>query len=85
MTNGPEGVRVRKGREVQASAGHNPFQEAGPVLHPLEPGLHQRDQPGEVALGLWAAAASISAADFRADLRIGTLVRRRLGPDRSWS
>ena len=29
----------------------NPREQAGPVLHPLEPGLHQRGQLAEVALG----------------------------------
>jgi hypothetical protein len=42
---------VTQGCEVQAGAGEEPAQEGGPVLHPLEPGLDQRGQLGEVALG----------------------------------
>ena len=44
-------VGVTEGCEVQASAGQEPFEEAGPVLHPFEPGFHQGGQLGEVAFG----------------------------------
>lgn len=40
-----------EGREVQAGAGEEPVKEPGPVLHPLEPGFHQRGQLPEVAFG----------------------------------
>jgi hypothetical protein len=44
-------VEVTKGREVEAGAGQEPFEQPGPVLHPLEPGLHQRGQLGKVGQG----------------------------------
>ena len=44
-------VGVTEGCEVQAGAGEEAFEEPGPVLHPPEPGLHQRGQLGEVAFG----------------------------------
>jgi hypothetical protein len=37
--------------EVQAGAGEEALEERGPVLHPFQPGLDQRGQLGEVALG----------------------------------
>jgi len=32
---------VRQGCDVEAGAGEEAFEEAGTVLHPFEPGLHQ--------------------------------------------
>src|SRR5262249_10868134 len=46
----------------------------------LQAGLYRR----AISAAMRGRAANISAADFRADLGIGALVRRRLGPDRSW-
>jgi len=43
--------RLLKGREVESGLGEEAFQEAGPVLHPLEAGLHQRGQLADVVLG----------------------------------
>lgn len=37
-------VRLDKGGEVEPGAGEEPPEQAGLVLHPLEPGLHQRGQ-----------------------------------------
>jgi hypothetical protein len=37
MTNDLKGRGLHQGCEVQASAGQEPLEEAGPVLHPLEP------------------------------------------------
>jgi hypothetical protein len=50
-TKGSLMVGVAEGREVQAGAGKEAFEERGPVLHPPEPGLHQGGQLGEVASG----------------------------------
>ena len=47
MTNDSKGRGLQQGCEVQASAGQEPFEEAGPVLHPLEPGLYQGGQLGK--------------------------------------
>lgn len=44
-------VGVTQGCEVQPGAGEEAAEEAGPVLHPPEPGLDQRGQLAEVALG----------------------------------
>jgi len=40
-----------RGCEVHAGAGEETVEEAGPVLHPFDPGFHQRGQLGEVAFG----------------------------------
>ena len=40
---------AKAGVAVTASSRHPKI--AGPVLHPLEPGLDQRGEPGDVALG----------------------------------
>jgi len=37
--------------EVEPGAGEEAFEEAGPVLHPFEPGLGQGGELGEVAFG----------------------------------
>ena len=37
--------------EVQPGAGEEAVEEAGPLLHPPETGLHQRGQLDDVALG----------------------------------
>jgi hypothetical protein len=42
---------VTEGCEVEPNAGEEPVEEAGPVLHLLEPGLHQRGQLADFALG----------------------------------
>jgi hypothetical protein len=44
-------VEVTEGREVEPHAGEEAIEEAGPVLHPFEPGLHQRGQLGDVVFG----------------------------------
>ena len=44
-------VGVTEGCEVQAGAGEEAVKEPGPVLHPLEPGLHQGGELGQVAFG----------------------------------
>ena len=44
-------VGVAEGCEVQAGAGEEAVEEAGPVLHPPEPGLDQRGELADVALG----------------------------------
>ena len=44
-------VGVTEGAEVEACGGEEAFQEAGPVLHPLKPGLDQDGELGEVAFG----------------------------------
>ena len=36
--------KLLMGREVESGLGKEALQKAGPVLHPPEPGLHQRDQ-----------------------------------------
>jgi hypothetical protein len=36
--------RLRKGREVESGLGEEAAEQAGPVLHPPEPGLRQRGQ-----------------------------------------
>src|SRR5204863_8213139 len=51
--NGRPGYRsliagVTEGCEIEPGAGEEPGQEAGPVLHPPEPGLDQRGELGEV-------------------------------------
>jgi hypothetical protein len=38
------GTRVTEGREVGSGSGGEAAEEAGPVLHPPQPGLHQRGQ-----------------------------------------
>jgi hypothetical protein len=47
-------VGVAKGCEVESGLGEEAVDEAGPVLRPFEPALHQRGQladalPGEVS------------------------------------
>jgi hypothetical protein len=42
---------VAKGCEVEPGAREEAAKQAGPVLHPFEPGLHQRGELGEVVLG----------------------------------
>jgi hypothetical protein len=42
---------LQEGCEVQAGAGEEAAEQGGPVLHPLEPGLDQRSQLGDVAFG----------------------------------
>ncbi|MGO9080262.1 MAG: hypothetical protein ACLQDY_14655 [Streptosporangiaceae bacterium] len=42
---------VTEGCEVQAGAGQEAVEEAGPVLHVPEPGLDQRGELAEVASG----------------------------------
>jgi hypothetical protein len=37
--------------QVEPGLGQEAVEEAGPVLHPPEPGLHQRSQLTEVLLG----------------------------------
>src|SRR6266516_5077525 len=44
-------VGVTEGAEVEACAGKEAVEEAGPVLHSFEPGLDQRGELREVALG----------------------------------
>jgi hypothetical protein len=45
-------TRTAEGCEVEPGAGEGPVEEAGPVLlHPFQPGLHQRGQLAEVAFG----------------------------------
>lgn len=44
-------VGVTKGFDVQAGAGQEPVEEAGPVLHPFQAGFHQGSQLGQVAFG----------------------------------
>ena len=44
-------VGVTKGCEVEPSAGEEAVEEAGPVLHPPQPGLDQHGELGEVAFG----------------------------------
>jgi hypothetical protein len=52
---------VTEGCEVQGDTGQEAFKQAGPVLHPLEPGLHQGGQLGEVAFG------QVGQRSFRCD------------------
>jgi hypothetical protein len=40
-----------KGCEVEPGAGEEAVEQAGAVLHPLEPGLDQRGELGEAAFG----------------------------------
>ncbi len=42
---------VAEGCEVEPCAGEEAFEQAGPVLYPLEAGLDQRGELGEVAFG----------------------------------
>ena len=42
-------VGVIEGCEVEPGAGEEPLEEAGPVLHPSEPGPGQRGQLADVA------------------------------------
>jgi hypothetical protein len=42
---------VIEGCEVEAGAGEEAAEQAGPVLHPPEPGLDQSGELGEVAFG----------------------------------
>ena len=42
---------VTEGCEFQAGAGQETVEEGGPVLHPLEPGLHERGELADVAFG----------------------------------
>jgi hypothetical protein len=51
-------VRVTKGCEVKSGLGEEAVDEAGPVLHPFEPGLHQRGQLTDALLGENAATVS---------------------------
>jgi hypothetical protein len=44
-------VGVTEGCEVQAGAGEESVEDAGPVLHAFEPGLNQRGELAEVAFG----------------------------------
>jgi hypothetical protein len=44
-------VGVTEGTEIESGAGEEAVEEAGPVLHPLEPRLDQRGELGEVAFG----------------------------------
>ena len=44
-------VRVTEGCEVKAGLGQEALEEAGPVLHPPQPGLDQRGQLIDVVLG----------------------------------
>ena len=44
-------VGVTEGAEIESGAGEEAVEEAGPVLHPLEPRLHQRGELSEVAFG----------------------------------
>lgn len=44
-------VRVTEGCEVEPGAGEEAVQEAGPVLHPFEAGLHQRGELSDVVFG----------------------------------
>src|SRR5688500_5246690 len=47
----PQGQVFHEGPELQAGADEEAGQEPGAVLHPSEPGLHQRGQLGEVVYG----------------------------------
>ncbi len=42
---------VTEGCEVESGAGEEAVEQAGPVLHPFEPGLDQGGELGEVAFG----------------------------------
>lgn len=44
--------RSYKGCEVQAGVGQESLEDAGPVLHPLEPGLHQREYHQPAGFGV---------------------------------
>jgi uncharacterized protein YjlB len=44
-------VGVTEGCEVESGAGEEAVEQAGPVLHPPEPGLDQGGELGEVAFG----------------------------------
>jgi hypothetical protein len=50
-------VEVTEGREVEAGAGEEPVEEAGPVLQSFEPGLHYRGQLGDVVWPGWPGTA----------------------------
>src|SRR5258708_4035484 len=73
-------VGVTEGREVQAGAGEEAFEEAGPVMHPFEPGLHQGGQLADVVLGqVGLTVASIRCCSPNAGLsRTGASRRLRL-------
>ena len=43
--------KLLEGREVKSGLGEEALEEAGPVLHPPEPGLDQRGQLIDVVLG----------------------------------
>ena len=42
--------KLLKGREVESGLGQEALEEAGLVLHPPEPGLHQGNQLADVLL-----------------------------------
>jgi hypothetical protein len=44
-------VGVTEGCEVEPGASEEAVEEAGPVLHPFQPGFHQGGELAEVALG----------------------------------
>jgi len=44
-------VGVTEGREVEPGAGEEAVDEAWPLLHPFEPGLHQCGELAEVVFG----------------------------------
>src|SRR3954468_3109193 len=46
-----QGRGLQKGSEVEPSAGEEAGQQLGAVLHPFEPGLHERGELGDVVLG----------------------------------
>src|SRR5260221_4485916 len=47
----PGAAEDLSGCEVESGAGEEAAEQAGPVLHPFEPGLYHRRELGDVVLG----------------------------------
>jgi len=61
-------AEVTEGCEVEPGASEEAIEEAGPVLHPPEPGLDQRGQLADVALCLRVPRISSAAVTSRVAL-----------------
>jgi hypothetical protein len=77
-------VRVTEGREVQAGAGEEAFEERGPVLHPPEPGFHQGGQLSEVALGQAGQGALEVGPDQLDGFEFVRVGRQTVSQSRAW-
>src|SRR5258708_27810149 len=68
---------VTEGCEVESGAGEEAVEEAGPVLHPFQPGLYQGGELADVAFGQ-VGQGSFQAGPGRLDLAEFVRIRRAL-------